>query len=485
MTTQKIFTLSQVTSSIEKTLSQRYTSTFWVAAEMNRLGFQPGSGHAFPELVEKKEGKIVAQMRAFILKSDMRVIRQKFSSGTGEDLQDNIKILFLAEVAFSPLHGLSLRIRDIDPTYTLGDLERERQECIQRLKREGLFDLNKSRPFSIAPKSIAVISSNTSKGFEDFIHTLLSAMPDISYRVELFGAALQGAEAPASIIAQLEMIQKRQFDFDAVAIIRGGGGDVGLSCYNDYALAAAIAVFPLPVFTGVGHKANETVAELVSFGVGITPTAVGEIFVQRCRQFLMSLFQLQEKLRKQSIERMRMAHVFTDNTALQVSRLALEVFRGEAFTLNDAAHKLIRFADHSTNVESKAIQSIGHSLRHISMNIVSSHQQYIKLRAIPAMRNEVFRTIKLEMDQLDAHCSQLPLKIRWSQTRNQELLARLETIIRLNNPEAIFQKGYSIARVNGKVVKDISAVKSGDEIVTHFNNGTATSIIQKINIINE
>ncbi|MFM7105939.1 MAG: exodeoxyribonuclease VII large subunit, partial [Flavobacteriales bacterium] len=187
MMSQKVFSLSQVTSSIEKTLSQRYTSSFWVAAEMNRLGYQPAKGHAFPELVEKKDGKIAAQMRAFILKSDMRLISQKFLAGTGEELRDNIKILFLAEVAYSPLHGLSLRIIDIDPTYTLGDLERERQDCIQRLKTEGLFDLNKSRHFSMAPKSIAVISSNTSKGFEDFLHTLATALPDIAFQVELFG----------------------------------------------------------------------------------------------------------------------------------------------------------------------------------------------------------------------------------------------------------------------------------------------------------
>ena len=485
MMSQKVFSLSQVTASIEKTLTQRYKSSFWVAAEMNRLGYQPLKGHAFPELVEKKDGKIAAQMKAFILKSDMRQIGQKFFAGTGEELRDNIKILFLAEVAYSPLHGLSLRIIDIDPTYTLGDLERERQDCIQRLKREGLFDLNKSRQFSIAPKSIAVVSSNTSKGFEDFLHTLATSLPDIAFRVELFGAALQGAEAPPSIIKQLEIIQNRQHEFDAVAIIRGGGGDVGLSCYNDYSLAAAIAVFPLPVFTGVGHKANETVAELVSFGVGITPTAVGEIFVQRCRQFLQTLIQLQEKLVSQSLEKIRVAHDLADNSSLQVGRMALDVFRRETFHLSDSSHKLIRYVNSSVNDESKRIQSVGQNMHHYCMSILNSQRQYIKLRALPSMRSELFRATQKELDRLDLEFQHLLIKMKWQQTRCDEEVSRLETVVRLNNPEVIFQKGFSLARVNGKIVKDISEVKPGDEMITQFFDGITTSIIQQIHLPNE
>lgn len=480
----KFFTLSQVTASIQKTLSARYSSSFWVTAEMNRLGYQPGSGHAFPELVEKKEGKIAAQMRAFILKSDMRLIQKKFHA-TGEELRDNIKILFLAEVAYSPLHGLSLQIRDIDPTYTLGDLERERQECIQRLKKEGLFDLNKSQTLSIAPKSIAVISSNTSKGFEDFLHTLAKALPDIAFRVELFGAALQGADAPASIITQLEMIRNRAAEFEAVAIIRGGGGDVGLTCYNDYSLAAAIAVFPLPVFTGVGHKANETVAELVSYGVGITPTAVGEIFVQRCRHFLQTLLQLHEKLSAQSSERLKLASALIDSNSVQVSRMALEVFQGEVFTLSESTHRLVRYVNHFVNDGVKHIQTIQQNIHHTCKYTLNSQRQFITLRAISSIRTEINRSAKKELDELNFFCDSLPVALQRQLTRREEEMGRLETIIRLNNPESLFKKGYSIARVNGKIVKEISEVKKGDEIITYFTDGTAISTIQKINKPNE
>jgi exodeoxyribonuclease VII large subunit len=481
----KIFSLSQVTSSIQKTISQRYTSSFWVAAEMNRLGYQPSSGHAFPELVEKRDGSIAAQMRAFILKSDMRNISAKFLAGTGEALRDHMKILFLAEVSYSAIHGLSLQIRDIDPTYTLGDLERERQECIQRLKSAGLFDLNKASYLSLAPKTIAVISSNTSKGFEDFLHTLAKASPEIVFNVVLFGAALQGSEAPPAIIAQLDIIRTRLTEFDAVAIIRGGGGDVGLSCYNDFALASAIASFPLPVFIGVGHKSNETVAELVSYGAGITPTAVGEMFVQRCRLFLSSLLQIQQRLKHCTLDVIRSFSARIDSGSMNISRLAIDVFRVEESGLSDSAHRLIRCVNHSLSAEEKNIQWIRQNLGHDCVIRFNAQHQFINLRALPVLKSEVIRSARRDHVLLDSIRENLPVRARNVQSIQQDSLSRIETIVRLNDPLAIIRKGYSVTRVNGKIVSDLNDVKQGDVLITQFLQGTATSIIQKIQIQDE
>ncbi|MFM7105270.1 MAG: exodeoxyribonuclease VII large subunit, partial [Flavobacteriales bacterium] len=338
----KIFSLSQVTASIHKTLSQRYSSSFWVTAEMNRLGYQPSSGHAFPELVEKRGGKIIAQMRAFILKNDMLRIQQKFLAGAHEELQDNIKILFLAEISYHTIHGLSLQIRDIDPTYTLGDLEKEKIECIKKLKDQGLFDLNRKQVLSPAPKNIAVISSTTSKGFEDFLFTLEKAAPNIKFQIELFSAALQGAEAPNSIINQLNIIKHKLHNFEAVAIIRGGGGDVGLSCYNDYQLATTIAQFPLPVFIGVGHKSNETIAELIAHGSGITPTAVAEIFVQRCIGFINTIEQIKNSIIHLSNQLIAESFSAIKNMAQIIHHNSVYQFQDEEISLSHTIHRLTR-----------------------------------------------------------------------------------------------------------------------------------------------
>src|SRR5690606_26888894 len=181
--------------------------------------------------------------------------------------------------------GISLRIIDIDPNFSLGLLVREKQQSIERLRKEQIFDANRRIPFPLLPKRIAIISVETSKGLADFLNIL--DHNDWHYRFEysLFPALLQGEKAIGSIIGQLHKIAESGSQFDAVALIRGGGGDVGLSCYNHYALASEIARFPIPVLTGIGHATNETVSELVAYKNAITPTGLAEFLIQHFHNF--------------------------------------------------------------------------------------------------------------------------------------------------------------------------------------------------------
>src|SRR5450432_2139952 len=169
---KSVFTLLEVTKSIRKTLSERYKESYWIRAELNKLNYYKQSGHCFPELVEKQEGRVLAQMKATIWKDDFIVIDREFQRVLKEPLKDGIKILFLAAISFDPTHGLALRIMDIDPAYTLGDLEKEKQETIERLKKENLYDKNKGLRLALLPKRIAVISVESSKGYADFIKVI-------------------------------------------------------------------------------------------------------------------------------------------------------------------------------------------------------------------------------------------------------------------------------------------------------------------------
>src|SRR5690554_65374 len=169
MLDRKIFTLLDVAQSVEKTLKKRYTSSFWVKAEMNKLNFYNHSGHSYPDLVEKRDGKIIAQMRGLLWKNDFLRINKAFLDTLKEPLKDGIKILFLAKISYTPLYGLTLTISDIDPSYTLGDLEKEKQETIQKLKGQGVFQKNHNLNFPLLPQRIAVISVETSKGYADFL----------------------------------------------------------------------------------------------------------------------------------------------------------------------------------------------------------------------------------------------------------------------------------------------------------------------------
>lgn len=291
-----IFSLLEVSRSIQKTIADRYQSLYWIKAEMNKLNRYTHSGHCYPELVEKKEGKIVAEMRSILWKTDYERINRQFIELLNEPLRDGITILFQAGISYDPLYGFSLKIVDIDPTFVLGELEKEKIASIKRLHEEGIFSANKQLPFPTIPKRLALISVETSKGLSDFFK-IINGNP-WGYRFEntLFPALLQGDKSVPSIIKQLAVIAEKQDDFDAVAIVRGGGGEVGLSSYNNYLLAKAIAIFPIPVLTGIGHSTNETVSEMVAYKNAITPSELADFLIQKFHNFAIPVDDAQRRM---------------------------------------------------------------------------------------------------------------------------------------------------------------------------------------------
>ena len=274
----RVFSLSEVTKSIERTITSRYSSEFWVKAEMLKLNFYTYSGHAFPDLVEKENGVIVTQMRAIIWASDFKRINEKFTRA-GVELSDGITILFKASIKYNGFYGLSLRISDIDTSFSLGELEKEKNASIEKLTEEKIFDLNKTTVLADLPKRLAVISVETGKGYQDFVN-IISSYKEFGIFHKLFPSLLQGDGAVNTLILSLEKIKEVKEFFDAALIIRGGGGDIGMACYNNYELCKTIATFPIPVITGIGHSTNLTVSEMVSYHNGITPTDVADFIIK-------------------------------------------------------------------------------------------------------------------------------------------------------------------------------------------------------------
>ncbi len=281
---EKVFSLSEVTSSVKRTLNARYGSSFWVRAELVKLNYYPYSGHAFPDLIEKDGSMIVAQMRSVIWSSDYKRIQERFrATGLGE-LREGISVLVRASILFDDFYGLSLRIIDANPVYTLGEMEKERLLCIERLKAEGLFSLNKSRTLAFLPKRLAIISVESSKGYSDFTQVINSYGERYGVFSHLFPSLLQGEGAINTMVEAIERVNRVCEFFDALLIIRGGGGEAGLNCYNDYHLCKAIALCPLPVLTGIGHSTNQTIAEEISWHNCITPTDLADFVISRFRE---------------------------------------------------------------------------------------------------------------------------------------------------------------------------------------------------------
>ncbi len=431
-----IFSLLEVTASIRKTLTERYQSSFWVKAEMNKLNPHPPSGHCYPELVEKKEGRVVAEISANLWKEDYDRINRLFLQLLNEPLKSGIHVLMLAKIVYDPVYGLRLRILDIDPGFSLGELEREKAETIRRLKEEGIYERNKSLRLPLLPKRIAVISVQTSKGYSDFRQTLDNNPWRYRFFFPLFPAILQGERAVETIIRQLRNIRKLGHHFDAVAIIRGGGAEVGLSCYNDYSLSREIALFPLPVLTGIGHSTNETVAEKIAFRNAITPTDLANYLIQQFHNFAVPVGRALDRLTELSgqilkEERQRLFHTgryFRSVTGLLLSR---------------SRHEL------KTGIQ---------ELQRQSLRICSDGRQQVML-AKATLAGQTAGLLATE----------------------KKVLTHLEKTVGLLNPENILRRGFSITLMDGALIKSLSDVKEGRLLVTIFADGTVASIVKEIN----
>lgn len=280
---------------IKRGIEGAVPGTVWVAAEIGEFN-EHYSGHCYLDLIDYKEGGrgVAAKARGVIWSNVYRLLKPYFETTAGVRLAKGLNVLMKVQVSFSPVYGLSLNILDIDPSYTVGELELKRQKTIERLKADGCMEMNPSLKLCALPRRIAVVSAETAAGYRDFMKQLHQNESGFRFHTEMFAAQMQGDDAPGSIVAALERVAARIEDFDAVVIIRGGGAAMDLVCFDDYDLALNIAQFPLPVVTGIGHDHDFHIADMVAHTWLKTPTAVADFFVGifvEQEQYIMYLFQ--------------------------------------------------------------------------------------------------------------------------------------------------------------------------------------------------
>lgn len=450
---RQIFTLKQVVGSIRKTIEERYQQAYWVKAEMHKLNRYP-SGHAFPELVQKEDDKIVAQIGASIWKHNLDRINKAFIDTVKEPLTEGSTFLLLVKINFSETFGLSLQIMDIDPSFSLGELQRERHETLKKLEKEGIINRNQSLKFPLLPQRIAVISAESSKGLSDFNSVLDQNPWAYAFFKMLFPAYLQGDVAAESIINQLNRIERVRHHFDAVVIVRGGGGEVGLTCYNNYDLCKRICTFPLPVLTGIGHSTNITVAEMVAYENAITPTELADIFLQAFHDF----------------------NVPVENARRQMKTLALnalEHFRKDL----EGQSKLFKSASKQALLENKnTLISKSKDLRHGSREIIQNHNNRLQYLS-QGIRINAKHFFAVERTKLSDIQEDLPSELKSIFTNNQNLLERLEDKLRLVDPVNVLKRGYSITSYKGQTISEKNKPKEGDEIeINSFDLNLKTTV---------
>lgn len=424
----------------------------WVVAEL--ADFRMHGQHAYGQLLEKDAaGRTVARIQATIWGRDLMVIREKFEKATGRHMATGMKLLLRLTATHNPLYGLSANISDVDPSYTLGDMERLRREILERLHKEGVLEANRRLSLSPTPQRIAVISAEGAAGYGDFINQLSASGFAIYPR--LFSASMQGERTVPTVMAALDSVERSLTHWDCVVIIRGGGATSDLNAFDNYDLARRVALFPLPVIVGIGHERDNTVLDYIAHTRCKTPTAVAAFIadrLQRAEDYAVELTrQIIDHTRTSiSSEKQRLAHLAAMLPALAPGRIVTERHRLERLSalLSHAAQTGVARAN------TRLADLASHIARNSSSLIAS---QRTRLDAIPSL--------------LSRSASQRTL-------REKERIEAIGRLIDVLSPAATLSRGYSITRINGKALRSSAGIPSGSVVETILSDGTIYSEVK-------
>ena len=425
MEQKKHFSLRELQLAVRERLTEAFPLPVWVAAEISEMKVNY-SGHCYLELVEKggANGVPAAKASAVIWRSHYGAIATYFASKTGEQLSVGMKVLVRVTITYHELYGLSFQIQDIDPTYTLGDWEQQRQQTIARLQEEGVWDMNRELGVPRVPQRVAVVSSANAAGYQDFRKEIARS----PYRVELtlFDAFMQGHGAEDSIIEALERVAERADEFDVVAVIRGGGSQSDLACFNSYRLCAHVAQFPLPVVTGIGHDKDESVADMVAALRLKTPTAVAAWIGEQMAEFDGELDALAQAIERHAIEILSTERQRLERNAAMVATQALGATRRIELTLERYSSELRRVSETLINEQRNRVARADEILRHTTTNLLRTEH---------------------------------------------EKLSAMEQTVAARDPQHIMALGFAIVSLGGRALNDASQTEVGAELSIRLAKG--------------
>ena len=472
--------LSELQRQVKGKLEDLFSLPVWVKAEISEMTTNR-SGHCYLDLVETEEGTdtVVARCRATIWSYTFRMLKPYFETTTGQVFTEGLKVLLQAKVEYHEVYGFSLNIRDIDPVYTLGDMARQRREIIHRLQEAGVLEMNKELELPLVPQRIAVISSPTAAGLQDFLNQLHNNQHQFIFYTKLFPSVMQGMEAPRSITAALEQIFQYEDLFDAVVIIRGGGAQIDLACFDNYDLAFNVAQFPLPVITGIGHDKDDTVIDLVAHTRMKTPTAVAEFLISGALQFSQQLAELEKQFTVSVNDQLEKNQVRLTDAADQLSLLVNQLIVKQTNRLNIDRIQLTNHSERFLKKQLSELKGLTTDTRN-KIIIYVTRQNHL-LDQSGNKLNYTFRGQIVKNRNLLIQFQQL-VKIRVVETiraENKNLL-QIQEKLRLVDPQNILKRGYSLTMMNGKILKSVQMIKVGDLLETRLSDGNIGSKVEKI-----
>ncbi|MCH5225306.1 MAG: exodeoxyribonuclease VII large subunit [Muribaculaceae bacterium] len=444
--------LSQYTNAITNAVARAPgLSGVWVTAELSDVRL--AGGHCYMELIEKNDvGQTIAKLRATIWRSNYPILRQKFYSATQREIGNGIKALVRGSATHHSIYGLSFNITDIDPSYTMGDMERVRREIIMRLQKEGIADQNKRLRLPVAPQRIAILSAEGAAGYGDFINHLTGNSEGYVFYPHLFPCVMQGERVSESIRRALELIESTIDLWDCVVIIRGGGATTDMNGFDEYQLAKAVATFHLPIVVGIGHERDRNVLDDLAHTSLKTPTAVAGFFIDKMREANEQVALLAEKIRL----------------------YAKEMLIGEERRLSSFQNILPQFAIRRVEYARSRLQTIIGGLPLNAQRRVSNER--MKLQGMLATLSAGGSTLIQRASQiLSTKLTMLENSTRLLMDRERQKVENAAGLIKVLDPKNTLSRGYSITRVNGKTVKSIADISLGDTIITTLPDGQITS----------
>ena len=425
--------LLELQARIKESVADAFPGKYWVKAEI--ASWSPRSnGHCYLSMVQTRGGKSIAESRAMIWKWNYPTLTRYFEEATGQHLQAGITVLVRVQVAFSELYGMALYIDDIDAAFTLGEQALERKRNIERLQKDGYMDMQKELALPDIPYRLAVITSKTAAGYQDFRNHLLNNPEGYAFQLDLFEALMQGEQAPASIMAALNEASAQ--DYDAILILRGGGSELDLACFDDYALAVAIATCPVPVVTAIGHDKDVHIADMVAHQAVKTPTALADLFLNALEAQDALLDELRNRIAGSLL------HL--------VSREELRVKSADAALRSAIQHRI-------SALEMLLQRNIGR----ISRGLTQKYADVARLKDAALHRLQFAAQARYNMEY-----SALSLK---------------EARISATDPRNILGLGYVLVTgKDHKVLKTVNKVAVGDRIGVRFQDGSLTASVNEI-----
>ena len=446
--------LSSLTSYITHAVnSSPALSRVWVTAELSDV--RVNGGHCYMELVEKNpSGQTVAKMRATIWQTTFNSLRKQFIAVTGKEIVTGMKVMLHGSVQHHSVYGLSFNVMAIDPSYTLGDIERIRREILQKLSREGIIHNNHNLPMALLPQRIAVISAEKAAGYVDFIDHLKKNSDGFKFYPFLFPAAMQGDRVSSSVLKALDHIESTIDLWDCVVILRGGGATTDLIWFDDYNLARRVATFPLPVIVGIGHEQDRNVLDEIAHTRVKTPTAAATFFIDRARNAYLTALNLIDDVVRYVNERIAGEKTRISNLSVSLPAIVRARIEREDILLKKELAKLPLL------VEAR-------------MNREKSRLEYF----IPLISNVANAVIARESNNLFNLKDKLNLQLENRLLSEKTRIDNFENLINVLNPRNTLKRGFSIVRKEGKALSDSSKAKKGDKLDVQLFSGSITSTV--------